>query len=51
MYVCIYIYIYTAREGLGHHRKGNPGIGQMLIKSLVKCLMSDNSIIKCLSSA
>ena len=36
-----------SRECLGHHMKGTPGIGEML----VMCAMSGNSIIKCLLSA
>ena len=37
--------MHTSRECSGHHRKGTPGIG-----NVDYVLMSDNSIIKCISS-
>ena len=37
-------------ECSGRHRKGTPGQGNVC-RVLIKCLMSDNSPIKCLSSA
>ena len=33
-------------ECLGHHRKGTPGAGNVYLV-LIKCLMSDDSLIKC----